>query len=203
MNNVDLTSLEAKFREAYDRDGAMEILLGIGLFFGGAVLNHAMRTAFAGIMPAFLVVIGKAWKKRITYPRIGYAKLPAVNQTRNNALTLIVITIAAVSSLFFIGYLAGKTGFENKAIEMKPYTGLFVCAFIALLVSGIGIVRRNPVLYGVALFLLILAFLAHAGFMTNGDAVTFTGIASMIAGIVRMILFIRSNPRLDGETSGE
>ena len=104
---IDLQVIEIKTRMALHQDGLDEILVGLSLgimaiFFLDFRLSIAM---IAGC--AIQILLKPACRRQITYPRVGYAKLPDPKDktTGQKILLLAIVLVLIGAGLFFVSQL--------------------------------------------------------------------------------------------------
>ena len=104
---IDLQDIEIKTRMALHQDGLDEILVGLSLgimaiFFLDFRLSIAM---IAGC--AIQILLKPACRRQITYPRVGYAKLPDPKDktTGQKILLLAIVLVLIGAGLFFVSQL--------------------------------------------------------------------------------------------------
>ena len=121
---IDLQDIEIKTRMALHQDGLDEILVGLSLgimaiFFLDFRLSIAM---IAGCM--IQIFLKPACRRRITYPRVGYAKLPEPKDkvTGRKIFVLAIVLVLIGAGLFFVSQLRWL---------LPPYLGI-VLACITL-----------------------------------------------------------------------
>jgi hypothetical protein len=109
-DEIDLKEMERRAYRAMERDGVTEVLLGLVLL----VVGGTWRTgATAGILAVFTVLyMRKALeyiKERVTYPRVGYAKLPEEDSAETGKGILLfmvaVLIVLGIGVAFFYGGL--------------------------------------------------------------------------------------------------
>jgi hypothetical protein len=112
---VDLEQVEQDARQSFTRDGLIYLFLGSLLaLLGLSFFNE--RLSWMGAMAVFLLLPIEAIRKRITYPRIGYAKFTApkgeVRGIARFAIIAIVVLvlIALVSGGRYQRYLPAGFG---------------------------------------------------------------------------------------------
>jgi hypothetical protein len=104
---IDLKAIEQKTRMTLHQDGLDEILVGLSLgimaiFFLDFRLSIAM---IAGC--AIQILLKPACRRRITYPRVGYAKLPEPKDkaTGRKIFVIAIILVLIGTGLFFVSQL--------------------------------------------------------------------------------------------------
>ena len=77
--------------------------------------------------------MGRAWKKKITYPRLGYAEIIAKKRTtRKRRMLLIVLTALLVLALMYRAFLPSTHG------APIPHEKLALGACVAAIIAGGG-----------------------------------------------------------------
>ena len=84
--NINWKEIERKAYRDAQQDGLMEILSGLGMIFIAGMVSGTLSTAFAPLIVLFFKPALEALRRRFTYPRIGYVKLPEGEQDRIIAL---------------------------------------------------------------------------------------------------------------------
>jgi hypothetical protein len=128
---IDLKQIEQKAYSGSTQDGLTEIMIGILLIVLGATFGSALYI-FAFLIPIFLFPrLMEAIRKRYTYPRIGYAKLP-VDDPKNTAKGIFVYTAVVLALMVICFLLFGKVKDAAAYKKWSPaVTGvLFVGGFL-------------------------------------------------------------------------
>ena len=202
--DTELSRLEEKVYREYNRDGALESLGGIGFITAGAFLLGGRHGFSAGLLPILILLLGRAWKKRITYPRLGYAEFSAARQAEKKKLVvLVLLTVAAVVILAAIGHLAAKAAFADKDLMGLPHANLILGGLLVLFVLAIAVFRRAGSLYPVAIVFAALVVASDQGYLELENAIFWTGMVSLLIGIARLIRFLRTHPRIGGDAARE
>lgn len=187
---VDMKQIERNTRVALHEDGLDEILVGLSLgimaiFFLDFTLSIAL---IAGCV--IQIILKPACRRRLTYPRIGYAKLLEVRDkvSAHTILLLAVVLVLIGSGLLFIRWLRWL---------LPPYLGIVLAGITIAQVYKSGTILDYFV---VALFLisgLIGLWLISLGY-EPGKATAIQGwcLAAILipTGIVKLIWFLRKYP---------
>ena len=204
METADLTKLQYEIVQRYNKDGALESILGFCLTVAGWNFLDPPRGGLPiALLPIYMVLLIKAWRKRITYPRLGYTELLAERRAR--ARKTVLISLAVFLILFAIVVwavisIAGQSPNDPAAKAwLKLCYGLPICAFMAWM----GKVRQNTTLYWTSGMLAILFVATAFVRISPGWAFLFTGILLLLFGTIRLIQFLRENPRLDVEAADD
>ncbi|MFZ5432152.1 MAG: hypothetical protein ACOZB3_00110 [Calditrichota bacterium] len=172
----------------------METLLGIGLLLGGIYMADKEVMGIAALLPIFILLIAKAWKKRITYPRLGYVEFSALRTIqRRNRKRLVLIGGLAAAGLALVVVLLRDDIISTHA---SRYIFGSVIVFILLLLVW---VKRNLFLLAAPVLFAILLVVADIFHQRSYWACWGTGAVLFVWGIVRLIRFLRRNPPLKKE----
>ena len=107
MTKIDIKQIEQKAYSGSNQDGLVEVMLGIMLILLGATFGSVLYI-FAIIIPLFLFPrFIEATRKRYTYPRIGYAKLP-MDDPKKTAKGMFVYITAVLVFMVVCFLLLGK-----------------------------------------------------------------------------------------------
>jgi hypothetical protein len=191
---TDLAELKHEVLRDYHRDGMIETMLGYALLSGGLCLISRSAVA-SGLAPVLIVLMARAWKRRITEPRLGYAELYQTERAARRRTALwMVVTLAVVAGLSAVA-LALRPGLAGPNDRVARFVfGGIVCAGVA----AAGLVQKRPLLCAAAAGLFVLIVIADQLHVSAGYALMLVGALSLVAGLVRLILFLRANPRLEG-----
>lgn len=191
MTMFDLTDIEKQTRMALHEDGLDEILVGLSLGIM-AVFFLDFRLSIALVAGCIIQILVKpACRRRITFPRLGYAKLnEARDQLTGSVILAIAAGIIAVGlGLFFVSTLRWL---------LPPYLGIVLAGITFVQV------RRNAHVYDyfvVGLFLtsgllglLLILLGCDPGLATAVQGWALAGLLIPV-GAVRLGLFLRKYPR--------
>jgi len=196
---IDLEEIERNMYREANSDGIMELLLGVFLFF--MVVTYG-RSGLAVLPAFFFIFLGnrviEAIKAKFTYPRVGYVEFKQEDAGLGwGILGYVLVVIAVVSviaTIFYSGnlekldiykwvplaiggcFLGGMIYHHGKSGD--PLTYLY--SFITLVAGGIfTFYLTEPYPNSIELYLLFLA-----GFF-------------ILAGLVRLLTFMRRNPVME------
>ena len=184
---VDLEHLEKESRRLFAEDGLLYIFLGLLLLLVGvgfAVPGLSWLVGFSAV----LIFPVEVLRRRITYPRLGYARFSAPPGTVRGMLAFAAIVVVG---LVVIAFAAGG--------RFQAYLPLaFSIVFALSLYFGMavhGVRARDWLIIGLAL---------AAGLFTtwryddwhDGTAVLFglMGVVSLLIGFIKLIRFMRKYP---------
>lgn len=192
---LDLGEVEKRARRTLSQDGLVYIILSLLLAMIGLSLAD---NGFSGLamLGLFLALPLELLRRRITYPRVGYAKL---SEPPGATRGILGFALAAVIVLTVIAF-AGGGRFQRV---LPAIVGLlFAMAFyFGASIEGIGLVEA-----------LLIPLIAAGGVIVSifiddwhlAVATLLWGIAALllIIGLVRLILFVRSHPPVTGPDAG-
>jgi hypothetical protein len=177
------------------RDGVTEILVGLVLL----VTCGTWRTGATGILAVFIILYMRRAleyiKERVTYPRVGYAKLPEEDSVETGKGILLfmaaVLIVVGLGVVLFYGGLTYQLIYQWLPIVfglmmlgaftyMRGKTGdpiyLAYIAYSVLAGVAFSLINFNDPLAGFTLYLVLL------------------GATFILVGAVRMALFMRRYP---------
>ena len=137
----------------------------------------------------------RLWKNKITYPRLGYADFPPVRlREAARSVPLILLTVAAVALLFTFSYLSARSRLAGATGESASRVDFWMAPFFALVIAGVGFVRRAKRLYAIAALQLVLLLAAGLGLLREGLAFGITGLVALDFGLFQLRRFLKENP---------
>jgi hypothetical protein len=194
--NIDLKRLEKRAWLEYQRDGLTEIIFGIFLFAGAALLRSTSYIGFYAILVIYITPLVESLRKKYTYPRIGRVKLQqdAPKKTFKGIFGFLILVLIIMSSAFII-----FTGSIGDAVLWRKWTPTWVGAMMlgafTFSASKTGAFRYR--VYGIS------AFIGGIIFSLNNSGADYTGIEYYLLamsavlipiGIVQFFMFIKDNP---------
>lgn len=197
-DKIDLKRMEQNANRLLSQDGLMEMLLG-AIFFASSA-SFSGSGSFVPFLPLYIIFmrqIVEAFRKKYTYPRIGYVKIP--DEESQDVGKGILVFVGALMLVFVLGVYLGPGGFTfERMIKWLPVgIGVFLTGafkyniektgdrlnllYIAVtVISGIGFaLMEYPARDGLQFYLL------------------FISVFFIIAGATRFISFTRKNPVLE------
>ena len=198
---VDLKEIEQKSFRFIEQDGLMEImmgamLLGLGITFGSIMFSMFVLVAIFLLVP-FLGVL----RNRYTYPRIGYAKLPA-DDGKTLVRGMFIYTLAVFMGVF-IG-IAILGGFRDPALYRKwspllaalLMTGGFEYAY-----SKSGNLRCRAYIALAVILGVIFSIMKFEGYNGVVAILIVLGAVFVISGAILFLTFIRRYPKAGEQTN--
>ena len=196
-SNINLKDIEIKTRMALHQDGLDEILVGLSLGIM-AIFFLDFRLSIAMIVGcAIQILLKPACRRRITYPRVGYAKLtePKDTAASRKIFVLAIVIVLIGAGLFFVSQLRWL---------LPPYLGIVLAGISlaqvwqAIHTYDYFIVSLFLVSGLVGLLLISLDYEPRVATAIQGWALA--GILIPI-GIIRLNLFLRKYPVSEKEVS--
>ncbi len=196
----DLQNLEERSYRTTQRDGLIDLLVGLGLLgFGlGVLLDIPMLTVLA---PALLATMWQPLRDRITTPRLGYVRFSEPRRKRERrglwaVRWALVGTVAAGIAVWMVFDRGGESLRETMSgLGLAPFA-----LMVALLLGVAGLALRAPWFLGYALLAVVAAALVPLG-VPGEYGLTGVGAAITLTGLARLIRFMRRYPRRAAEAS--
>lgn len=198
-DKINLRRMERKANRLLNQDGLIEMLLGFVLFVSSASFsNTGSFVPFLPIYVIFLKNIIESFRKRYTYPRIGFVKMPDESTIDAGTDTLKYLGIAMV--VLVIGLLLAFG---------RPYTDLiynWAATGIGLLFSGamyylyeksgdrLNLVYIMVFVIGGLVFGFISPFVGKE--MIQFYLLAMSGVF-VVVGVARFVSFTRNNPVIE------
>lgn len=169
--------------------------MGFGIFVAGIMVGQHHIGSFAAFLPIFVIVLSRAWKKHVTYPRLGYAEFSAALRAEKKR-TIFLVILAAVALAILAALSYSEAAFSDKKGEL-PYANLIIGGFVALFFLAFAIYRKAMALYAIAGLMIVAAIAVHFGLFSFENALVLAGFVLMAVGTVRVIRFVHTHPRLE------
>lgn len=190
MNSYDLQELEKDSRGVFNEDGLLYVAVGILLLLVGASFIYQpliILVAFG----ALLFYPLEAVRRRVTYPRLGYAKFSAPPGTARGILIFAGVTIVILIAIAFIG--------NGRFQQLLPFAFSIVLALSFYFgMSTQGMTTADWLLIAVILLVGPIASWRYPDWH-DGTAVSFTfsGLIFIGFGLLKFVHFLRTVPLLD------
>ncbi len=199
---INLKDMERRANQLLSQDGLVEILLGAILFVSSAsFVKSGSWVPFLPIYVIFMKNIIEGFRKRFTYPRIGYVKMP--DETSTDIGTGILKYMGIVMVVLVMGILLLYGRLHSDLIYQWTPTGigLFLAGALYYMYSSTGD-RINLVHIGVV----VLGGFAFSLRSLEGKVGIQFYLLSMagffiVVGMMRFILFTQRHPMM--EASGD
>ena len=201
---IDMKEIEQKTFRYIEQDGLMEIMMGL-LFIGVGMAFDTPFTIFPIIIafflfPRFILVL----RKRFTYPRIGYAKLPQDDQGKTGKSMIIYIFSVAA---FFVICLILFGDVKDTSLYRKWSPTLFGVVLLGAfnyLYSKSGSLRYWIYALVILGFGILFSIRNYAGYEGVITWILSMGVFFLITGLVYFVLFLHRYPMPAEEvTNGE
>ena len=205
---IDLKKIRRESFVHFEQDGLNEILYGviallmtpfILLFYKHVVHAYILIIVLATLAAVCNKIFLYVLRKQLQAPRTGYAKLPEPSRNTQNKFTLYHFAV-----LMLVLIAQQLLGLSLPLEELWPAVG-------GLMLSGVYFYyyfRSGQLFYLLLAPLAITAgiFSIFAGndlFQKWIYFLLITGAFSLAAGLIRLLLFLRSHPRIEPETSDD
>jgi uncharacterized membrane protein HdeD (DUF308 family) len=185
--SIDLQGLEKESRRLFSEDGMLYIFLGLLLLLVGSSFIVPALIGLVGFS-AFLMYPLELVRRRITYPRVGYAKFKAPPGFLRGLLGFMLLVVIALAAIAFVG--------DGRFQQLLPLaiSVVFALAFY----FGVSSHGPQPVdwfFIGLTLISGLFASWRYDDWHT-GTAVLFTivGLFSIVVGLAKLVRFLRKYP---------
>jgi hypothetical protein len=184
---VDLKHIEKESRGMFAEDGLLYIFLGLLLLLVGVGFAVPALSGLVGLC-AFLIFPLEALRRRITYPRIGYARFSAPSGMVRGILVFAAITVFSLAVIAF----AGGGRFQRY---LPLCFGIVFALTFYFGFSTHGTRGRDWLIIGLALLVGLIATLRYEDWH-DGAAVLFSivGVFSLLIGAIKLARFVRKYP---------
>lgn len=187
---VSLNDIEKKAHRTFNQDGLMYLFMG--LLFGLIGLSfYDSRFAFLGGMAALLIFPMELFRRKITYPRVGYARFSAPEGFGRGILGFMVVAIAVLVLFAFAG--------NGRFAQYLP----LVISIIMGLAFFFGASMQGLRTRDLVVIILMIASGVIAIFVSDDwhRAVAlqmwFIGVILFVVGLVDLVRFLRTHPVLE------
>jgi len=191
VRDVSLKEIQRKVYMSFFQDGLWDILLGLFMLgWGLAILTDLAFLPGVTFIGLYFAVWGV--KKRLTYPRIGYARFSATSRRRTTAK----FAIGGVAVLLVGVMVAVLWGIGARPQWLADYFPLIFNGMLAAIVCFIAYwARVNRFYLYAALVFLGAVFHLWLGVRWEFGFIGAGGIIVLI-GLVILITFLRKYPRM-------
>jgi hypothetical protein len=196
--SIDLKKLERKAFVSYHQDGLLDLFVGALLLAWGLTMEPPL-TGMAGVWFVVLFPFLLLARRRLTYPRLGYAQF--TRERRNRRRIVVLFTMTALLGLL-VAFLWSNQSFPGLRDWLHRYIVIFFGGLIAavlLFKAGISGIRR---LYLYALVILV-SFAAAQWSPRVRFQVSFivSGAVILVSGTIVLTRFLRLYPVRKEETA--
>jgi len=177
----------------YTQDGLWDLFVGACVLAWGLLMDTEMSVMIGVVCAASFAFLWIA-KRRITHPRIGYARFRPASRWRALLAALIGMVVGGGLMLLRSQTVLG-TLIESY---MPVLTGLAMGGLAAVVALSFN--TRRFYVYGALIF---LAGVVHQwGGLPLWLAVTLAGVAITVSGALVLVRFLREYPRVEEEANG-
>jgi len=215
--NTDFSRLEEKIYQEYSRDGAILTMLGLYILWAGLCVvawpfpwDHfgisAWPTPWNGLIPCVLafplLLLVQVWRKRISFPRLGYAKsvarrdIPRHRVWRYMLIGFAITVLLGVWMRLSLRVHSGMRGSDKEAI-----VGL-AAVTLGIGLAGAEVNLQKKHFWAIIILTFGLVVLASCLGVDEGWAIGIIGLLLAGIGLARLRRFLRDYPRQE-ETDGQ
>jgi len=192
------SDLQRRAYRVLNEDGIVDFALGLGLLFAASYvgLNHAgglNMTAWTGLAPIFVMLIARGLRKRLVYPRIGYARSRPASPA---------IVLTATMLLLLVAGLVAMTVYARRGV--RPPGTLMPWLLRAFALAGAATLALMGRQTGFARFYVHAGVIAATVFVSlavpdvhYGLLLMFglPGLVLLVTGLVCFFIFLRRHPK--------
>ena len=193
----DLEGIEQRAYQTLWEDGLIDLFVGAGVL-GIGVSWITGYPVFGAVLPAMLVPMWQAARKRIAEPRSGYVEFSPRRKGRERRGLGILLLVGSLMLTLAIALFAiarhGAQAFEGITPVVIPALPAALLALGAALVGAIVGIHR---FLAYAVLLLITGAVGTALAAEPGWHMVASGAAIAAVGVVRLASFLRRYPRPD------
>ncbi len=184
-NDLDARGLHRRMMVYYTQDGLWDLFVGACVLAWGLLIDTEMSVMIGVVCAAAFAFLWIA-KRRITHPRIGYARFRPASRWRGLLGALVGMVVGGGLVL-----LKSQTAVGTLIESYLPVlTGLAMGGLVAVVALSFNV--RRFYAYGTLIF---LAGVVHQwGGMPLGPAITVAGVVIAISGANVLRRFLRENP---------
>lgn len=186
--DLDTKQLSRRMRIYFMRDGLWDLFAGMSAIAWGVLI----RLDMPALIPVALIVLAglvPALRPRVTFPRLGYARLRTASPARNGGAALAAMAVGAAIVL-----VTFRTGLGALIQAYLPvWAGIAIGSLVGL--TGWSFGAGRFIAYGVLILLATMAY--QWGGVALWLAVVAAGVAIAACGLVVLYRFVRDNPRVD------
>lgn len=185
---LDGKRLQRQMMLYYTQDGLWDLFVGACVLAWGLLMDTEMSVMVGVICAAAFAFLWIA-KRRITHPRIGYARFRPASRWRSVVAAIVGMVVGGGFVL-----LSAQTAVGTLIeVYLPVWTGLAMGGLVAVVALSFN--TRRFYVYGALIF---LAGIVHQwGGVPLWLAVTLVGGAIVVSGTMVLRRFIRENPKVD------
>jgi hypothetical protein len=195
----DLAVIEREAYRAFNRDGIIDLLLGLSLvWIGVAWLWLPSIAAFAGLLPAVLAPPIVMWRKDFVAERAGHVRWAAQRRRRERGGLMAALALGAlVFVAAVVSYVAIDEGSLSEALEWA--TPGLLAWLLALLAVVLAVVVDAPRMLGYGAILAVAGTVAAVFDLSPGWPLLVAGLVVTASGVWLVVHFARSAAAISDE----
>lgn len=188
---IDVKKIERKAYMSYHQDGLWDIFLGAIILAWGVSMMTEMAS-MSGVWFVVLFPLLMAAKRRITYPRLGYAEFPRARRSKLQ-MTILLAIVMLLGVLVLLLWMS-QLGSSSLRDWLRQYFKIAFGAMVAIVLALMAVIHWIKRLYVYA----GVIFLSFAGAQRLNFHMKFSFIAAgaiiAFSGLVLLIRFLRKYP---------
>lgn len=186
---IDLQDLEKESRRVFAEDGLLYVFLGVLLLLVSFSFAVPALTGLVGLS-AFLIFPVEALRRRITYPRLGYARFSAPPGTVRGILGFAAVSVVALAVIAFAG------GGRFQSYLPLAFSIVFALAYyFGAATHGAGLI--DWLLIGLTLAAGLFASWRYEDWHDGASVLFgFLGVVLLLIGLIKLVRFLRKYPLL-------
>ncbi|KPL17698.1 MAG: hypothetical protein AMJ92_11285 [candidate division Zixibacteria bacterium SM23_81] len=188
---IDVKKIERKAYMSYHQDGLWDIFLGAIILAWGVSMMTEMAS-MNGVWFVVLFPLLMAAKRRITYPRLGYAEFPRARRSKLQ-MTILLAIVMLLGVLVLLLWMS-QLGSSSLRDWLRQYFKIAFGAMVAIVLALMAVIHWIKRLYVYA----GVIFLSFAGAQRLNFHMKFSFIAAgaiiAFSGLVLLIRFLRKYP---------
>ena len=187
MSQINLEKVEQNARRVFNQDGLIYIFMGALLAMVGWSFSDTRFSGLGGLAPLLIFPI-EIVRRRVTYPRVGYARFSPAKGVSRGIIGFAVVAVVALTLVAFVG--------NGRFQQYMP----IAISIVFALSYYFGALMEGLHWYSIAIIALILVGGGAVTILFEdwhwGTAVLFWFMAIILIpiGAVKLIRFIRDNP---------
>lgn len=185
---MDGKRLQRQMMLYYTQDGLWDLFVGACVLAWGLLLDTEMSVLIGVVCAAAFAFLWIA-KRRITHPRIGYARFRPASRWRG--------LLAALAGMVVGGGLVLLRSQTAVGTVIDAYLPVWTGLAIGGLVAVVALSFNTPRLYAYGALIFLAGVVHQWGGVPLWLAVTLVGGAIIVSGSVVLRRFLRENPELD------
>ena len=185
---LDAKRLHRHMMAYYTQDGLWDLFVGACVLAWGLLIDTEMSVMIGVVCAAAFAFLWIA-KRRVTHPRVGYARFPQASRPRR--------LLAASVGMLVGGGLVLLTSSTAVGALIHPYLAVWTGLAIGLLVALVALSFNTRRFYAYGALIFLAGVVHQWGGVPLGLSVTVVGLLIALSGISVLRRFLRDNPKVE------